>query len=400
MQKKSFINIQSLETLHWIQKDSPCWFPTQSSSEPYEKARILSYDSTFSKVQLLKIMNPHESPSIPITTHQSPSIPINTHEPPSILINPHQSSSIPINSNSLISSEILEFRGDILLERSSSDQLFDDMVNISCLNEAELLQNLRNRFLENREIFTYVGPTLLIINPYEPLPEVFSIENLALYQKEVRNLSFTLKDFKPHIYAISADVFKKLFENQLNQAIVISGESGAGKTETAKFAMQFLTSLGNVCESRNIAMDLFKKNNEHKRFSIKKEAIEEKILSCNPILEAFGNAKTVRNDNSSRFGKYVTLFVNKDNKKIVGAKLLNYLLEKSRIVQQAKNERNYHIFYQVLGGLEKGLMEEFGIQENGCGEFKYLNQSGCMKVEKIDDKKLFFEVEEAMEVLF
>ena len=370
MQKKSFINIQSLEALHWIHKDSPCWVPTQSPSEPYEKGQILSFNSNFSKVQLKKMTNSSISENV------------------------------SNSSNFSISSEILEIRGDFLLERSSSEQLFEDMVNISCLNEAELLQNLRNRFLESREIFTYVGPTLLIINPYELLPEVFSIANLALYQKEVTNLSFTLKDFKPHIYAISADVFKKLFENQINQAIVISGESGAGKTETAKFAMQFLTSLGNVSESRKIAMDIFKKNSEYKRFSIKKEAIEEKILSCNPILEAFGNAKTVRNDNSSRFGKYVTLFVNKDNKKIVGAKLLNYLLEKSRIVQQAKEERNYHIFYQVLMGLEEGWLEELGLEGKGYGDFKYLNQSGCAKVEKIDDKRLFFEVEEAMQVFF
>ena len=197
----------------------------------------------------------------------------------------------------------------------------------------------------------------------------------------------------------------ELFENQQNQAMVISGESGAGKTENVKYSMQFLTSLGNVSQSRNFAQDLFKKNaSAYKRLSIKKEAIEEKILSCNPILEAFGNAKTVRNDNSSRFGKYVALLVNKDNRKIIGARLINYLLEKSRIVQQAKDERNYHIFYHLLSGADEELLEDLYLfkvsTRKSSLDFKYLNQSGCWKVEKINDKVLFLEVGEALLVNF
>ena len=353
MQKPSFLSSSSIETYHWVLKDAKCWVQTQSLTEPYDKAIILSFDYKASKASI----------------------------------------------KNLNTSQILDIKFDEILERSQSDQIYDDMVNIDCLNEAELLLNLRSRFLENEEIFTYVGPTLLIINPYKLLPDVFSIQNLALYQKEVNNLSFTLKDFKPHIYAISADIFKKLFENQQNQAMVISGESGAGKTETVKYAMQFLTSLGNVTQSRNIAKDMFKKNSTaYKRFSIKKEAIEEKILSCNPILEAFGNAKTVRNDNSSRFGKYVTLLVNKESRKIIGAKLVNYLLEKSRIVQQAKNERNYHIFYHLLEGADSDLLHDINLIKTGFSEYKYLSQSGCHKVEKLNDKLLFKEVEEAMQV--
>ncbi len=116
-----------------------------------------------------------------------------------------------------------------LLPRNENHEELDDMVNLQCLNEAELLWNLKKRYLTNDTIFTYVGPTLLIINPYKPIPDLFSIHNLALYQKEINNPSFSLKDFKPHIYAISADVFRRLFENGGNQAMIISGESGVKK---------------------------------------------------------------------------------------------------------------------------------------------------------------------------
>ena len=352
MKKKSLIDPKNFEFYQRLQKDSPIWYSVDSLQDPFLKGQVISTNPP-----KVKIKN--------ITTNETLEVPLET-----------------------------------IYERSSIDQLYDDMVNIDCLNEAELLCNLRARFIDGEEIFTYVGPTLLIINPYQYLPEVFSIKNLALYQKEVNNITFTVKDFKPHIYAISADVFKKLFENQQNQAMVISGESGAGKTENVKYAMQFLTSLGNVSESRNIAKDMFRKSSSiNKRFSLKKEAIEEKILSCNPILEAFGNAKTVRNDNSSRFGKYVSLLVDKGNRKILGARLINYLLEKSRIVQQSKDERNYHIFYHVLEGAENDTLINLGLDKGGAKAFKYLNQSGCVKVEKMNDGMLFHEVETAMMVL-
>lgn len=346
----------------WLKPNQNCWFSTETPLEPYNKAILLTFDLKSNKAR--------------------------------------------INIKPLEKEAIIDISIDNLLERCSNEQLYEDLVNIECLNEAELLTNLRSRFMNNEDIFTYVGPTLLIINPYKQMSETFSIQNLALYQKEVHNTGFTLKDFKPHIYAISADTFKKLFENQQNQAIVISGESGAGKTENVKYAMRFLTSLGNITESEkvNLAEDLFKKSQSiHKRLSIKKEAIEEKILGCNPILEAFGNAKTVRNDNSSRFGKYVALLVNKENRKIIGARLVNYLLEKSRIVQQAKDERNYHIFYHLLNGADDSLLKDLCLMKENTRrnslDFNYLSHSGCFKVEKMDDKFLFSELEEAFQVI-
>jgi Myosin head (motor domain) len=180
-----------------------------------------------------------------------------------------------------------------IFQRGENGDLIDDMVDIEFLNEAELLNNLKRRFLEKNIIFTYVGPTLLIVNPYKYIPELFDIDTMALYQKQIHNSSFTLKDLPPHIYGIAADLFKNLFINQRNQALVISGESGAGKTENTKFAMKFLISLGklifffliyiifmkgNIMESKDAAaIDMFKSNNLKKRLSIKKVAIEEKV---------------------------------------------------------------------------------------------------------------------------
>lgn len=125
-----------------------------------------------------------------------------------------------------------------------NEESIEDMVNIEYLNDAELLENIKKRFLLQNSIFTYVGPTLLIINPYCYIDELFNIDALALYQKQIHNPTFTLKDAPPHIYAIAAELYKNLFEFKKNQALVISGESGAGKTENTKFAMKFLTSLG------------------------------------------------------------------------------------------------------------------------------------------------------------
>lgn len=180
------------------------------------------------------------------------------------------------------------------------------------LNDAELLQNLILRFRVD-EIFTYVGPTLLVMNPFKLIKGITEPTTRRRYVDNIVKQSRNSKDLPPHVYAIAAQAYKFLFENEKNQAIVISGESGAGKTENAKYAMKLLTS---------IASD--DQNNDE-------PGIEDQILGCNPILEAFGNAKTVRNNNSSRFGKYVRIMVDENSKRIVGAEIINYLLEKSRI---------------------------------------------------------------------
>ncbi|EGR30103.1 myosin head, putative, partial [Ichthyophthirius multifiliis] len=276
--------------------------------------------------------------------------------------------------------------------RALLKETYQDMVNMDILNEPELLLNLRTRFDDNK-IYTYVGPTLLAVNPFKGIEGMYSESNLKSYMCIVDGSSTDkglYKKLAPHVFGLTAQAFKDLFENNKNQALVISGESGAGKTENTKYCMKFLTSLGQYMHSQD--------QKEHK--ATNETSIEDKILSCNPILEAFGNAKTVRNDNSSRFGKYVTMIVNKKDKSIIGAQIINYLLEKARITQQGQNERNFHIFYHFLKGAKKEVLQKnFLTYPVNFEEYEYLNKSKCYEVGKLDDIALFNEVEESFQLL-
>ena len=210
-----------------------------------------------------------------------------------------------------------------------------DMVEIDELNPATLLYNLMARYKREKiEIYTYVGPILLVLNPFKD-PGLNSEENRLRYVEITKtDQPLTLKkELEPHAFALSAIAYATLKKERARQGIVISGESGAGKTESAKTCMDFLTKLvtGDAADPE--------------------EDIGKKILACNPILESFGNAKTVRNDNSSRFGKYTLMYFGLGEDKVYGARIKNYLLEKSRVVMVNPNERGYHIFYFILGGL-------------------------------------------------
>ena len=206
---------------------------------------------------------------------------------------------------------------------------YNDMVGMESLSEAELLNNIRIRFKLDM-IYTYVGSTLIVLNPYKAVSRLSSPDILEGLRKALFKRNFNLKDHIPHIYAISAAAMNNIIENKKNQAIVIGGESGAGKTESFKATIKFLTSLG-IIHKLNRLKFLAKSAEAQK---CDDESIEDKILACNPVLEAFGNAKTVRNDNSSRFGKYVSLLVEKDTHQIMGATISSYLLEKSRVIVQ------------------------------------------------------------------
>lgn len=184
---------------------------------------------------------------------------------------------------------------------------------------------------------------LVAINPYEKL-NIYSKSHLDIYHNK------RLGEAPPHIFAIGDCALQRIKEYGRDQCIVISGESGAGKTESTKLLLQYLASV-----------------------SGKKSWIEQQLIESNPIMEAFGNAKTIRNENSSRFGKYIDIKFNRDGT-ITGAKIEQYLLEKSRIVSQNSNERNYHIFYSMLAGLsgeEKKMLELAS-----ANDFKYLKQEG------------------------
>ena len=246
-----------------------------------------------------------------------------------------------------------------------------DLVMLDVMNEPLILYTLKERFQKNG-IYTNVGTILISINPYKRLP-LYTPQVIDEYMKRGN------RKLDPHIYMIADDSFRNMRESMSGPSIVISGESGAGKTECTKQCLQYLAEIAG--SSTNV---------------------EQRILLANPILEAFGNAKTVRNNNSSRFGKYVEIFF--DNRSsICGASNTNYLLEKSRVVMQAPNERNYHVFYQLIAGIElqndfcKALKKALKLKD--AEEFNFLNQSGVTTVDTINDEKDWEELIQACDVL-
>jgi myosin heavy subunit len=260
-----------------------------------------------------------------------------------------------------------------------------DMAAVEDINEIDLLNNLKNRFFQ-KQIFTNVGPTLIIMNPYQLIPGAFDVEQLDSWIKyhETTDVSKRSQIDNPHLYDLTLIAIKHLTEFKRNQAIVISGESGAGKTETAKYAMKCITYY-------------FGKKQAAKQQDGNKQSLETQILGCNPILEAFGNSKTVRNDNSSRFGKYVTIFLDVSTGEIEGAQIQTYLLEKSRVCDPAKEERNYHIFYHLLAGAEDELLKTLYLQREPKS-YKFLEASGVYSVKGVNDEKCFKECIDAFHV--
>ncbi|GLT25947.1 hypothetical protein SLA2020_010450 [Shorea laevis] len=238
----------------------------------------------------------------------------------------------------------------------------DDLMQLSYLNEPSVLFNLQYRY--NRDmIYTKAGPVLVAINPFKAVP-LYGNDYIEAY----KNKSIE----SPHVYAITDTAIREMRRDEVNQSIIISGESGAGKTETAKIAMQYLAALGGG------------------------SGIEYEILKTNPILEAFGNAKTLRNDNSSRFGKLIEIHFSESGK-ISGAKIQTFLLEKSRVVQCSEGERSYHIFYQLCAGASHVLREKLNLKS--VDEYKYLKQSTCYSISGVDDAEQFRIVKEALDIV-
>ncbi|KAG4077223.1 hypothetical protein HA402_005278 [Bradysia odoriphaga] len=219
----------------------------------------------------------------------------------------------------------------------------DDMTQLEDLHEASLLWNLRLRY-DRGMIYTFAGSILIAVNPYKMFPDSYGLEIAKQYAGK------PLGTLPPHLFAIGAAAHASLPSPQV---VVISGESGSGKTESTKLVMQYLAA---VVPGGGSASTV----------------ITEQILEAAPLLEAFGNARTARNDNSSRFGKYLEVFFKQGA--IVGAKITQYLLEKSRIVTQAPSERNYHVFYELLGGLSESERTKYGLLE--ADKYFYLNQGG------------------------
>ncbi|CEP17067.1 hypothetical protein [Parasitella parasitica] len=244
----------------------------------------------------------------------------------------------------------------------------DDLTNLSYLNEPAVLNTIRTRYMQ-RLIYTYSGIVLIAVNPFDRV-SLYEPDIIQQYSGKRRG------ELEPHLFAIAEDAYRCMIREQLNQTIVVSGESGAGKTVSAKFIMRYFAT----------ADDQESAANSKKKADGSMTEVEEQILATNPIMEAFGNAKTTRNDNSSRFGKYIEIQFDVDAN-IVGAKIKTYLLERSRLVFQPETERNYHIFYQLCAGAPAKEKKDFELDD--YSEFHYLNQSGTGEIPGVDDAHEF-----------
>ena len=258
-----------------------------------------------------------------------------------------------------------------------------DLVNISDLNEMSILHNLRIRFKEDR-IYTNISSILISVNPFKLLP-LYTPAVLDMYRNGSRGLP-------PHVFGIAVNAYNNMLSDSADQAVVCSGESGAGKSEATKLILQFLTDVSSKASHTTGGKPASSGE------TTKSSTLEKQILAANPILEAFGNAKTLRNNNSSRFGKLITVNFDR-NGSIIGGGIINYLLEKSRIVFQTEGERNYHIFYQLLSASDTDPQITERLKLQAPELFNFTSQSGVTHVDGISDDKDFEEVKNSMSIL-
>ncbi|XP_065192993.1 unconventional myosin-X-like [Sycon ciliatum] len=277
--------------------------------------------------------------------------------------------------------ENLEYSQDVCTHETvtpmhqSSVEGVEDMATLSDLHEAAILYNIKLRYSKDM-IYTYIGSILSAVNPYKSIGDLYSDDLIKRYTKQ------HLGELPPHIYAIANEAYQSLWRQAENQCVLISGESGAGKTESTKFILSFLSEMS-LSHAETAATS-------------SKRSVNEAILQSSPILEAFGNAKTVYNNNSSRFGKFITLNFN-NNGVIESGNIIDYLLEKNRVVRQNPAERNFHIFYCMLVGAAPELSEK--LQLWGAKKYHYLNQSGCVSDPTINDAQHFKDIELAFETM-
>ncbi|XP_018717052.1 myosin-6 [Eucalyptus grandis] len=245
----------------------------------------------------------------------------------------------------------------------------DDMTKLAYLHEPGVLQNLRSRYDMN-EIYTYTGNILIAVNPFTKLPHLYDSHMMAQYK------GAAFGELSPHPFALADAAYRLMINEGKSQSILVSGESGAGKTESTKQLMRYLAYMGGraVAEGRTV---------------------EQQVLESNPVLEAFGNAKTVRNNNSSRFGKFVEIQFDQRGR-ISGAAVRTYLLERSRVCQISDPERNYHCFYMLCAAPQEDI-QRFKLGHPRT--FHYLNQSNCFALDGVDDSKEYLETRRAMDIV-
>ncbi|XP_068954267.1 unconventional myosin-Ie [Petaurus breviceps papuanus] len=244
----------------------------------------------------------------------------------------------------------------------------DDMVLLSKITEDSIVENLKKRYMDDY-IFTYIGSVLISVNPFKQMP-YFGEKEIEMYQGAAQY------ENPPHIYALADNMYRNMIIDRENQCVIISGESGAGKTVAAKYIMSYISRISGG--------------------GPKVQHVKDIILQSNPLLEAFGNAKTVRNNNSSRFGKYFEIQFSPGGEPD-GGKISNFLLEKSRVVMRNPGERSFHIFYQLIEGASAEQKHSLGI--TSMDYYYYLSLSGSYKVDDIDDRREFQETLHAMNVI-
>ncbi|GMF15853.1 unnamed protein product [Phytophthora fragariaefolia] len=243
----------------------------------------------------------------------------------------------------------------------------EDMRLLRYLNEPSILFNLKQRFAASKP-YTYTNDIVIAVNPYKWIENLYGDHLHEQYLRKPRD------SLSPHVYSTSTAAYKHMTTSEMNQSILVSGESGAGKTETTKIVMNHLASVAGGRDDKTIA----------------------KVIDVNPLLESFGNAKTTRNDNSSRFGKFTQLQFD-GRGKLIGAKCETYLLEKSRVVSIAEGERNYHIFYQLLAGLPSKERKEFGLDPE-C-TYQYAGALADMQIPGMDDSKWFASTQKSLSTI-
>ncbi|KAG6609398.1 myosin-like protein [Phytophthora cinnamomi] len=244
----------------------------------------------------------------------------------------------------------------------------DDLVLLPSVSETSILENLKMRHAAD-VIYSYIGHVLVVVNPYKWL-DIYGEDSMHAYTHKARI------DVPPHVFATAEETYRTMLSEEDNQCVIISGESGAGKTEASKQIQNYIAGVS----GSGAGVDKVKRT----------------FLESNPLLEAFGNAKTLRNNNSSRFGKYFELLFDSAGRP-QGGKVTNYLLEKSRVVKPGKGERNFHIFYQVLAGLPAAAKQKLYLDRGGPDSFHYLKVSGCYDVDDVNDAQEFDETMAAMQ---
>ena len=300
----------------------------------------------------------------------------------------------------------------------------NDLITLTHLHEPAVVFSLEQRYKQDY-IYTATGPVLLALNPFKPIRHLYGEVTMKKYW-DTSNKS----DLPPHVYQIAdaafRDMMRSLEDHQpKNQAILVSGESGAGKTVTTKFVMKYLAALSQRAATpsapvKRAYLQVQEKQREQSQSQTQTQkwnnangptkpssilqfganSIESKVLQSNPILESFGNARTIRNDNSSRFGKFIELQFTSSGK-LVGATIETYLLEKVRLISQSLGERNYHVFYEILGGMEKRELRQYYLAPTaGPDDFCLLNSSGTYdRRDRVSDQETYKALKQAMNTM-